>query len=969
MTPEEVLADLQTSPSGLSAAEAAARVHKYGPNELQKKRKTPRWKIFVEQFTEFLVLILIFAAVVALIVWIINPGDEPLPMDSIVIWAILIINAILGYIQTIRAEEAIEALMKLSAAKANVIRDGEIQQVWARDIVPGDIIVLETGDQIPADGRLIWTQEFRSEEASLTGESSPTTKIIEPLAETGTIPVNDQKNCVFSSTISVYGRGRAVVTATGMESEIGKIATMIQEAEEIETPLQKKLEEFGKQLGIIILVVCAVVFVWEVVSEYNLFASIQGGVLGGIVNAFMVAVSLAVAAIPEGLPAVVTTTLAIGVQRMAKRHAIIRKLPACETLGAASVICTDKTGTLTKNQMTIRQVYANFQMYDVEGAGYEPVGNITLEGTRVDPANDRTLFLTAMAGAMCNNAVLSKDVEKGQYAILGDPTEGSFLVLAGKMDIDLKSENESNKRIHEIFFDSNRKRMTTVHSDENVMFSYSKGAAEVLLDLCDSIMVDGEVRPLTSEDSYQILESVEEMSNRALRVMGTAMKDLGSFDTSLHLAEDTVERNLTWLGLVGMIDPPREEVKEAIELCKKASIRVIMITGDHAITARAIAQELGIIDSIDAKVITGAEIETAPEEEIQHCNVFARVSPEHKLNIVHALQDEGDIIAMTGDGVNDAPALKKANVGVAMGITGTDVAKGAADMILADDNFASIVAAVEEGRGIYENTRKFIMYLISCNIAEILVIFVAFVIGLPLPLLATQLLWINLTTDGLPALALGLDPYDKDIMERPPRDPLESIINPRMTSSILVRGTIITITILVLFWAALVFDHVPYTMPYFNEFGPYKLPSGEVVDGAEQMLIPRCVCLCTMLVAEMVNVFNCKSEKHSVFKMDLLNNKPLLYSVALSVALTLMIVYVPGFEAAFKITAIAWWWWPIIFGFCFLTIVGEEIVKYLWRKRFYDLDPQEQRRIVHERSMPKFNRDKAKKVANATKAK
>ncbi len=971
MTPDQVLADLGSNEKGLSASEAATRLQKYGRNELKQAEKETWWQKFVGQFKNFLVLILVFAAVVSMITWIIELIETPteaeaLPTDSIVIWAILIINALLGVVQEMRAEGAIEALMKLSAAKATVIRDGAQVQILAAEMVPGDVFVLETGDQIPADGRVLWVQELKVEEASLTGESLGVGKKIEALKDEGTITVGDQKNAVFSTTIVTYGRGRAVTTATGMNTEIGKIATMIEEAGETLTPMQEKLEEFGKTLGYIILVICAFVFVEEVGFDFA-----RGAVenpVQEILTAFMVAISLAVAAIPEGLPAVVTTTLAIGVQRMSKKNAIIRKLPACETLGSASVICSDKTGTLTKNQMTIRKMYASFKSYEVEGRGFEPVGDIKLNGQKIDASNDKTLYLTALAGAMCNNACVSKDADSGQWKVIGDPTEGAFIVLAGKMGTDLKAENDKTPRIHEVFFDSSRKRMTTVHSDQKKMFSYSKGASEILLDLCDNIMVDGKVRPLTDGDRKKILENAEAMSKEALRVMGTATKELGAHNPKANLGEEISERNLTWLGLVGMIDPPREEVKVAIETCKKANIRTVMITGDHALTAQAIAIELGIVQSREDRIILGKEMEenTVSVQDIQKCNVFARVSPEHKLKIVDALQAEGDVIAMTGDGVNDAPALKKADVGVAMGITGTDVAKGAAAMVLADDNFASIVAAVEEGRGIYENTRKFILFLISCNIAEVLIVFLGFLIGLPLPLVATQLLWINLATDGPPALTLGLDPYDTDVMERPPRDPHEAILNSRAVSSILVRGIIITVVGLFLFWAALVVFDVHdlegdiWSSQSFNE------------NKAEVALAPaRTVMFLYVVIAEMFVVFLCKSEKHTNFRKAIYNNKPLIYTVIISIIATLLVTYIPGANDAFYLSPLGvtnpadgvWWVW-IILG-CLPILAGDEVDKWYWRKTFYNLSPLEQKRVVHEKAMKKLAKRKAKKAAKA----
>ncbi|MHA1734484.1 MAG: cation-translocating P-type ATPase [Promethearchaeota archaeon] len=965
--PEEVLELLGTSPKGLSSAEALDRLEKYGRNELEEKKKVSKWRKFLAQFKDFLVIILLFAAVISAAV-----GEY---VDSIVIWAILIANAMLGYIQEARAEAAIEALKEMGAAKAHVERDGKRVDIFAHDLVPGDVIFLETGDRIPADGRIIESTNFRVDESALTGESVAVAKKSKVLKrEPGQdIAVNDRKNMVFSSTIVTYGRAKVVVTHTGMNTQIGKIAEMLASQEEGMTPLQKKLDKFGKQLGIIILVICAIVFLGDWMRGEDILVS------------FLVAISLAVAAIPEGLPAIVTTTLAIGVQRMSKRNAIIRKLPATETLGCATTICSDKTGTLTRNEMTIRKLYYNLAFHEVSGSGYIPEGKVTMDGKEFTLENDPTLERTVLAGYLCNNAALVKD-EKDRYQIQGDPTEGAFIVLGEKLGLMPEEVSAQYMRVMEGFFDSTRKRMSVVvqNTKENRLEAYMKGAPEIILDLCDKVMIDGQVRPLAEEDREKILAANTEMGTKALRVLGTAYKIMDPED--LDLSPEAVEKNMTFVALSGMIDPARPEVKGAVVTCKKAGIKVVMITGDHALTAKAIASDLGIIKTEGERVIVGSEIETLPEEDFWDCHVFARVAPEHKMRIVTALQDNGEVVAMTGDGVNDAPALKKADTGIAMGITGTDVAKEASSMILADDNFASIVASVEEGRGIYQNMKKFIAFLISCNIAEILVIFIGIMINLPLPLIAVQILWINLTTDGLPALALGADPFDMDIMERPPRDTKENIINKRLSISILVRGTIITIICLTLYFIQLElmnpllaqYDLSPLvglsddaarnlTAGQFDAWGlkdlyeadpDFLLHLRDVANaggsltwhdlGEHHHLLrrPRTYIFATMLICEMLNSFNCKSERHSVFGRDLSgkplinNNWWLIGAVLLSILMSVLIIYIPEGAAVFHLAPLVQWYdWILIIGASFLTVVGEEIIKWYYRKYVYPKRP------------------------------
>lgn len=900
-TVEESFEIINSSEQGLTNEEAQKRLEKFGRNELISEEKESKLKLFFSQFNDFLIIILIFAAVLSAIV-----GEV---IESIIIWSILVANAILGFIQESRAEEALSALKELSALKAKVLRSGEKKDLSSLEIVPGDVIFLEKGNKVPADGRIIKETNFYAEEAALTGESVPAKKSSKPIIpeEDKKVPINDQKSMVFSSTIITNGRAKVLVTETGMRTEVGNIASLIKSQIETETPLNRKLKVFGKQLGIIILAICAVIFVLSIIRGE------------GILIAFIEAISLAVAAVPEGLPVVVTTTLAIGVMRMAKRNAIIRKLPAIETLGATTVICTDKTGTLTRNEMTIRKIFADFKEHDVTGEGYEPKGNVEIKGNQISIKKGTTLHELALAGVLCNNADLIKN-DKGQYDIQGDPTEGAFVVLGEKLGLESAPLNKRYERTVEFFFDSKRKRMSVVVDDtqSNEHLLYMKGAPEIVLNLCNRIMIDGEIRPITEEDRKKVLEANRKMAEKALRVLGTA-SDKCEKET-YECKPKLIEENLVFIGLVGMIDPPRSEVKDAIAKSRKAGIDVIMITGDQPITAKAIGMELEIISSDDDKIITGQVIDNLEDEELIGCNLFARVAPEHKLRIVNALQERGQIVAMTGDGVNDAPALKRADTGIAMGITGTDVSKEASAMVLADDNFATIVNAVEEGRGIYDNMKKFILFLISCNIAEILLIFIGIIIGLPLPLIAIQILWINLMTDGLPALALSVDPYEDDIMEREPRDPDENIITRRFAVSILSRAIIITIICLILYSLAL----------------EVYAPSWQTLDkNAPELFLPRAYVFTTIIICELLNVYNCRSERHSVFQKSLLDNLYLMGAVALSFALNLLLMYVPFLANLFQIAPLAWYDWVLIVPLAFITVGAEELIKFYYRKRVY----------------------------------
>ena len=900
---ENVFKKLDTTSDGLTEEEAKKRLDLYGKNELTEKKRKSKVIIFLEQFKDFLVFVLIFAALISAFV-----GELT---ESIIIWIIIIANGILGFIQEYRAEAAIDALKEIGALKALVKRSGKKREISSLDIVPGDIVYLESGDKVPADGRVIKNTNLYVEEAALTGESVPAEKKFQVLSVEAQkeIPVNDQKNMVFSSTIVTNGRGSYVVTKTGMNTEVGKIAELIQTQEEMETPLNKKLKKFGKQIGLIILSICIVIFIIKVVRQDT------------ILNAFIISISLAVAAIPEGLPVVVTTTLALGVQRMSKKNAIIRKLPAIETLGSTTKICTDKTGTLTKNEMTVKQLYLNHINLYVSGEGYEPIGKIKdSEGNQLSPQENDVLKTHILAGYLCNNAYLMRD-EKEKYIIEGDPTEGAFIVLGEKSGLIRKEIDIRYERIVEYFFDSTRKRMSVVVEDkkENKETLYMKGAPEIVLNLCDRIYIDGTIRKLTGDDRAKILKANNEMAAQALRVLATAY-DFCEAETYICKPRE-VEEDLIFIGLVGIIDPARPEAKSAIETSKRAGIDVKMITGDQAITAKAIARELDIIKNQNEKIILGSQISDLSDEELLDSHVYARVAPEHKLRIVEALQKRGEIVAMTGDGINDAPALKKADIGVAMGITGTDVSKEASAMILADDNFATIVSAVEEGRGIFDNMKKFILFLISCNIAEILLIFVGILFDLPLPLIAIQILWINLMTDGLPALALSSDPYEPDLMSRKPRNPKRNIIDKRAFTSIIIRAIIITVISLILYFIALEI-YAP---------GWPTLPKD-----SPQLYLPRTFVFSTLLICELLNVYNTRSDRRSFFKVPVLSNKYLLGAVLISLIANFVLIYTPPLATLFQLSPIPLIDWFVIIPLSFLTVAAEEMIKWYWRRHKYE---------------------------------
>jgi Ca2+-transporting ATPase len=856
---KQVLSELKVDQTGLSSEEVTRRLGEFGYNELKEKKKVTPLQIFLNQFKDIFVIMLLVATIISFLI-----GET---VDAITIAVIVILNSVVGFIQEYRSEKAMEAMKKLTAPKARVIRDGNETMVDAREIVPGDIVLLEAGDRVPADGRLIETVDLKADEAVLTGESTDVTKNLCVLKEEA--PIADRKNSVFMATHMTYGRGKAVITATGMKTEFGKIAEMVQTMETEESPLKQKLERFAKKLGIIIVALTAVIFALEL-YEIFILATPTGDVISSVLNAFEVSIALAVSAVPEGLPAIVTVSLALGARELAKRNAILRKLSSAETLGATTVICSDKTGTLTKGEMTVRKIYVNDKMFDVTGAGYEPKGEFLVDGIPISPQENPELELTLRVGTL--NANANYDGKR----VLGDTTEGAFIVAAAKAGIVKKDAEEVYPRVHEVPFTSERKRMTTVHKmPEGNLVAYVKGAPEMLIERSTHILKDGKVKKFTAEEKKEILAINERMANDALCVLGVAYKDDLPKGSIEECDDEDFEGNLVFIGLAGMIDPPRAEAKEANDRCRDAGIKTVMITGDHKLTAVAIAKELGMLHS--DKVLTGVELDELGDEEfgkvVEEVSVYARVSPEHKLRIVKALKSKGEIVAMTGDGVNDAPALKQADIGVAMGITGTDVTREAADMVLADDNFATIVNAVEGGRSIYDNIRKFSFFLLRSNFDELLVIGSFALLGLELPLTAGMILWLNLVTDGGPALALTMDPPEEDVMKRPPRDPKEGILHGRIAS---ILATFVT-------------QFIGTGLVFYVSF--YVL--GRPIEEARAMAFVQAT------LQELVIVWNCRSEKRNAFKVGFLSNKFLLVAVVVSAILTVIIPYtsylVPGF--------------------------------------------------------------------------
>jgi Ca2+-transporting ATPase len=882
---EAVIAALATDPGrGLSEAEARARLERDGRNELTAEAPVPAWRKLLAQFTDALVILLLIATGISAALWLVE-RDSALPYEAIAILAVVLLNAVMGYIQESRAESAVAALRKMSAAHANVIRDGERQNVPAAEIVAGDIVLVEEGDTIPADARVIHSTALQTAEAALTGESMPVSKDI--VVVKGEAGLGDRTNMLFSGTAATYGRGKAVVTATGMGTEMGRIAGMLKDAPAETTPLQKELARVGKMLGFVVIVIAVVMIATIILVEH-----VRG--FSALFDVLILGVALAVAAVPEGLPAVVTAVLALGVQRMAKRHAIVRHLAAVETLGSANAIASDKTGTLTKNEMTVRTIVTASGRVDFSGSGYAPEGNVEVKGGGPLAGGLREEMERALTVAdRANNSVLQE--HEGRWSVQGDPTEGALVVAARKCGLEGTRLAARFERVGEVPFSSERKLMTTVHTDadrQERLHVFTKGAPDILLGRCSQELIGTEPSPLSEKRRAEILQTNEELASEALRTLGVAARILPAEALGRSQADESLERELIFLGLIGMIDPPRPEAKAAVARARGAGIRPIMITGDHPKTAAVIAAELGI--SRDGRALTGVELEKMSESELAQAvgevSIYARVNPEHKLRIVKALQSAGAIVAMTGDGVNDAPALKTADIGIAMGLTGTDVSKEAADVILTDDNFATIVAAVDEGRAIFSNIRKFLRYLLSSNIGEVMTMFfgvvLAEVIGLKaeggnpvvLPLLATQILWINLLTDGAPALALGIDPPSAGLMNRLPRPRAEGVITRRMWIGIFFCGFVMAVGTLFVLDAA--------------------LPGG-LIEGSGNMRHAQTMAFTTLVLFQLFNVFNARSDQRSAFR-GLFHNQWLWIAVAVSLLLQIAVIYIPFLQNAFS---------------------------------------------------------------------
>ncbi|CEP68082.1 Cation-transporting P-type ATPase [Moorella glycerini] len=876
---QELNSDLH---QGLNQEEANERLKIYGPNVLKEPPPRSLFSMFIGQLKEILVLILIGAAIISGIL-----GEWE---DSIVILVIVMLNAVLGVYQENKAEQALKALKEMTKPAAKVVRNGMVTQVDAGELVPGDIVLLDAGDFVPADARLIEAVSLRANEAALTGESVPVEKDPAMIAA-GEVPVGDRKNMLFMGTIITSGRGKALVVETGMNTQLGRIAQLLQETPLEPTPLQRRLNELGKTLGMAAGVIVALVFATGLWRGED------------VLDMFMTAISLAVAAVPEGLPAVVTIVLALGVTRMSQRQAVIRKLPAVETLGTATVICSDKTGTLTKNEMTVTQIYTAGNFLQVTGTGYQPDGRfLNQQGNEIAPLTDRNLELMLLGGLLNSDARLEA-TEKG-YRVIGDPTEGALVVVAAKAGLIREKVEKTYPRLAEIPFDSARKMMTTFHHIDGSIQSFTKGAPDVLLARSTGVMTGQGIEPLTGEMRTRLLQINSQLASQGQRVLALAVRRWPEIPAGL--SPDTAEQDLTFVGFYAMQDPPRPEVKEAVAVSGRAGIRTVMITGDHQETAMAIAKELGIWKQGDG-VLTGAQLDQMDDQQLKEVvnrvTVYARVSPEDKLRIVAALKEHKHVVAMTGDGVNDAPALKRADIGAAMGITGTEVAKEASDMVLLDDNFATIVNAVEEGRTIYDNIRKSIQYLLSCNTGEIVAIFSAILLGLGSPLTPIQILWLNLVTDGPPALALGLEPPEKGVMDRPPRKPKEGVFAGGMGINIVWQGTMIGLLALFSYWLALSW--------------------GRTLDEAHTMAFV------TMALSQLVHSFNVRSMDQSLLSIGLGTNRSLMYAFLASISLQVAVVLIPFLRGIFETAVLRTSDWAVVLSLSLVPLVAVEISKLL----------------------------------------
>ena len=887
MAADDVLKTLKASPNGLSGEEAARRLQEYGPNELVAEKRISPLEILVSQFKDILIVILMIATAISALI-----GEI---IDAIVILVIIVACAVLGFVQEYRAERALEALKKMLAPTITALRDGKDVEIQSKDIVPGDIILLEAGDKLPADARLIDITNLQVDEAPLTGESIPVVKTLDVLPES--TYVADRKNLVFSGTTITYGKGKAAVTSTGMNTEFGKIAKEVSAVEEEKTPLEKRTENIGKWLGILCLAVCLGVGGFGVAREFYFKGTIE---MAFILEMLIFGIALAVAAVPEALPAIVTGALAIGMHEMAKRNALIRKMPAVETLGCTTVICADKTGTLTKGEMTARKVYVDGKIIEVSGVGYEPVGELRVAGKPLS-VKEGAFPLLMKGSILCSDANIEQ--VEGRWCLRGDPTECALVVCAEKGGFPRHEVRAQHPRVGEIPFSSERKRMSTIHpTPEGQQIVYMKGAPEIVLERCASINEGGKVEKLTAEKKREILKVNESMANEALRVLGVSYKEIPK---TVKAFDESLESELVFLGLIGMIDPPREEAMEAVKVCKEIKMKPIMITGDHKLTAVAIAKEMGIFEEGDM-VLTGDELEKMSDEEFERIvdkvSVYARVSPMHKLKIVKAWKGKGQIVAMTGDGVNDAPAIKNADIGIAMGITGTEVTKEASDMVLADDNFATILKAIERGRWIFDNIKKYLTYLLQCNLVEIVVIGGGVLMGLPLPLLPAQILYVNLATDGLPALALGVSPPDPDVMKRPPRDPKESVFTREVKAFLFVVPLIMSP---LLFWTFLDSLHLG-------------------IEAARTDLF------LTFVFFELAIALNCRSLTYSIYKAK--PHKFLLLAIAWETGLLSVLINIPFVRDAFNILLPSLHDVAVVAGACVVVVVSLEMIKLVLRR-------------------------------------
>lgn len=880
ITPKETLKLLDTSEKGLTEQEAKKRLQQYGYNELIKEKSTSALRIFINQFTNALILLLVFAGILSLAL-----GEK---IESIAIFVIILLNAILGFVQEYRAEKAIVALKKISAPTAKVLRDGKEQKIPAREVVPGDILSLESGDIVSADSRIIELSSLQIDEASLTGESVPSKKVTEPF-KLGT-SIADQENMAFMGTVVTYGKGKSIVVSTGMKTELGKIATSLQTTKETKTPLQIKFEQLAKQIGIITIALITIVLILGTAKGTMSFTKM-----------LIVALTLTVSTIPNSLPLVVTVGLSMGTKRLVKKNMLIKKLPAAESLGAATIICSDKTGTITKNQMTITHIYADNKIINVSGSGYEPKGNFSIDGKIIDP---KRLELLLRTGLLCNNAKLEKKGDR--YEVMGDPTEGSMIVLAKKGRLEEKYLNNF-RFIEELPFDSERKRMSVIYKNKTnkKTEAYVKGAPDLLLKICSRVIKDGKITTLAKKEKQEIIRINNEFAEKALRVLALAYREAPD---SKDYKISSVEKDLIFIGLVGMIDPPRDEVKKAIEECNEAGIKVMIITGDHAITTKAVAKQIGLFSEGDI-VLLGEEVEKMSDKElekkIEKVRIIARALPIQKSRIVDALQKKGHIVAMTGDGVNDAPALKKADIGIAMGVTGTDVAKEVSKATLVDDNFATIVKAIEEGRNIYNTLIRSAKFFLACNTGEITSVFIAIMLGFPLPLLPLQILLMNMLTDNFPALGLGFESGEEGIMKRHPRNPKEKPLSKKIFMSIIIFGLIMGLG----------------TLYMFIQHKDINLAKAQTI------------AFTTLVMFQMFAVISSRSLYPSIKKINPLSNIWLLGAVCLSLLIQIAVIHWPPLQSVFGTISLLPIEWLKIIGISSLGFIMMELSKFLIRPK------------------------------------